>query len=148
MNDIIETVYAKHPLLARRNAKLAANKAKTKNTALLRGKYKSTPIKSSPNWFQKLSAAAQKEYIAKHPNSKYAKGNGSSKPKSTVKPKATKAKNQGSSFEIQDALKIAQSDLKYWNNKLKTYKTASKQTMAKEAIARIKKRIKSMKAHM
>ncbi len=74
MKEIIETVYAKHPLLARRNAKLAVNKAKTKTTAMLRGKYKSTPFKSSPNWFQKLSAVAQKEYLAKHPNSKYAKG--------------------------------------------------------------------------
>ena len=65
---------AKHPLLTRRNAERAMHKAKAKNASRLKAKI-------MPNWFAKLSAPAQKEYLAKHPNSKYGKGIGYTKPK-------------------------------------------------------------------
>lgn len=60
-------------MLSRRNAKRSPFKAKSKNAVL--------KAKIMPNWFAKLSATAQKEYLAKHPNSKYAKGIGYTKPK-------------------------------------------------------------------
>lgn len=76
-------------------------------------------LTETAGWFENMSPEAQKSYIAKNPNSKYAKGAGPNKPNDTkvkttpVKPKGTPAKeNDAIDSMSHDELKKHATDLR------------------------------------
>lgn len=79
------------------------------------------------NWFEKLSPAAQKAYIAKHPNSVYAKGAG----KRAKKPDGDKAASvaQKKITKLRGDLRKLESGLKYLKSK-ENHKRLSDETKA------------------